>query len=170
VSRTLGLLSGQHPGGGQHPDVFALAAVQGALRNVLRMTLAGCLVAVLAGCYSSTTKPPAGTPTTPKTEPVAASNKEKIVGVWEVTKAAEAPPGATIEFTKDGKLIQTAKVEGKEMKMEGTYSVEGDKITSTTKGPGGKEAKETATITKLTDTELVTKDEKGKTDEFKKKK
>jgi uncharacterized protein (TIGR03066 family) len=142
--------------------------------NVLRITLAGCLVAVLAGCTSSTTKPPATTPagTTPthRTEPVAASNKEKIVGTWELTKGeGETPRGATFEFTKEGKLTMSAKVEGKEHKMEGTYTVENGKLTTARKGPGGKEEKETMTITELTDKKLVTKDDKGKSAEFQKK-
>ena len=35
---------------------------------------------------------------------------------------------------------------------------------------GGQETTETATITKLTDKELILKDEKGQTDQFKRKK
>ncbi len=96
------------------------------------------------------------------------SNKDKIIGVWEVAKSGSgAPAGATIEFTKDGKMKMTVSMNGKEMSMEGTYSVEGDKLTATA-GPKGE--KDTATIKKLTDSELVIEDSKGKTDELKKKK
>jgi uncharacterized protein (TIGR03066 family) len=93
-------------------------------------------------------------------------NKTKIVGVWEVVKG-EAPKGATMEFTKDGKLKFTVEVEGKKVTVEGTYEVDGESIKTVGKGPDGKEHKETAKIKKLTDKELVIEDEKGKTDEFK---
>lgn len=93
-------------------------------------------------------------------------NKEKLLGKWELTKG-EAPPGSTIEFTKDGKLKMVAKVKDKEFSMEGTYKVDGDKIVTALK-IGEKEIKETMTIKTLTDKALVTLDEKGKTDEFKK--
>jgi uncharacterized protein (TIGR03066 family) len=148
--------------------------------KLLRWTLVGCLAIALAGCGSpasdSKSSKDGGKAEGPKKE---ATNKEKIVGIWE--PAAKPKPGEadSIEFTADGKLKVTAKDDkGKPITMGGAYTVEGDKITSVLhgpddkplKGPDGKEMKETATITKLTDTELVTKDEKGKTDEFKKKK
>jgi uncharacterized protein (TIGR03066 family) len=80
------------------------------------------------------------------------------------------PVGATIDFTKDGKLKMSMKTpDGKTVEMEGRYEVEGDKVTAITKGPDGKEKKEPGTITKLTDKEMSIKDEKGKTDEYKKK-
>lgn len=144
----------------------------------LRWTVVGCLVIGLAGCgpTSTTSKP---SPTTTKPEPKKElSNKEKILGTWEPVKPKAGEPDS-IAFLPDGKMKVMAKDDkGKPVTVEGTYTVDGDKITSAPhgpdgkplKGPDGKEMKETATITKLTDTELVTKDEKGKTDEFKKKK
>src|SRR6266849_3201131 len=93
-------------------------------------------------------------------------NKMKIVGVWEVVKG-DAPKGTTMEFTKDGKLKFTVEVEGKKITVEGTYEVDGESIKTAGKGPDGKEQKETIKIKKLTEKELVTEDEKGKTDEFK---
>ena len=137
--------------------------------RVLRWTVVGCIVIGLAGCGpTSTTKP---SPSTTKPEPKKeASNQEKILGTWEVTKSKGADPGSTIEFTKDGKMKVTFKKDGKEQKMEATYSVDGNNITSTFKPPEGKEIKDTATIEKLTDTELAIKDKKGDTDEYKKKK
>jgi len=93
-------------------------------------------------------------------------NKTKILGVWEVAKG-DLPKGSTMEFTKDGKLKVTIDVEGKKVVVEGTYEVDGDSIKTTGKGPDGKEQKETVKIKKLSDKELVTEDEKGKTDEFK---
>jgi uncharacterized protein (TIGR03066 family) len=102
------------------------------------------------------------------------TNKEKIVGTWVLEKPDKPkgglPPGATIEFTKDGKLKLSAKQDGKEISVEGTYSVDGDKLKTTGQGPDGKEQTDTDTITKLTDKELVIKDSKsGEELTFKKK-
>jgi uncharacterized protein (TIGR03066 family) len=136
--------------------------------RVLRWTVVGCLVIGLAGCGpTSTTKP---SPSTTKPEPKEASNQEKILGTWEVTQSKGAPPGATVEFTKDGKMKVNYKQDGKEQSMEAMYSVDGNKITSKIKLPGGKEEEDTATIEKLTDTEMAIKDKKGDLDEYKKKK
>jgi uncharacterized protein (TIGR03066 family) len=98
------------------------------------------------------------------------SNAEKIVGVWEVTKSATpAPPGATVEFTKDGKLKFRAEVKGKALEAGGTYKVQGNKIHVTFKA-GNQEKQETGTIKTLTDTRLVIEDPKGMVDEYKRKK
>jgi uncharacterized protein (TIGR03066 family) len=139
--------------------------------NLLRFAFLGCLIAGLAGCGSPTSSPPGSNPKGPSTPHVTEpSNKDRIVGIWEVSKAETMPKDATVEFTKDGKLKLNAKgPDGKALAMEGTYSVDGTKLMTTMKGPDGKDMKETATITKLTDKELAVKDEKGKTDEFKKK-
>lgn len=104
-----------------------------------------------------------------------AVDKEKIVGTWLVTKSAGGlPPSATLEFTKDGKLKISFKAQAKGQKTaqtfnaEGTYKVEGDKL-SIVLGQKGKERKETMTIKTLTDQKLVTVDPKGEEVEFKKK-
>jgi uncharacterized protein (TIGR03066 family) len=94
-------------------------------------------------------------------------NADKIVGTWEAVKG-EVPAGSTIEFTKDGKMKLNIKAGGQTISVEGTYKVDGDKLTTTGKGPDGKEKTETVKIKKLTDKELVIEDEKGKTEEFKK--
>ncbi|HEX5272540.1 MAG TPA: TIGR03066 family protein [Gemmataceae bacterium] len=123
--------------------------------KILATAVACCVVLALAGPSFAAEKN-------------AKDNKTKIVGVWEVTKSDNAPPGATVEFTKDGKMIVTIKDGDKTIKVEGTYTIEKDSITSNLK-VDDKEMKETVTITKLTDKELVVKDAKGKVDEFKKK-
>jgi len=97
------------------------------------------------------------------------SNDKKIIGTWEVTKADNAPPGATVEFTKDGKIKLRAEFKGKSIAIDGTYKVEGSKIHTTLKF-GGQERKETGTIKTLTDTKLVVEDPKGKVEEYKRKK
>src|SRR5438445_809399 len=45
-------------------------------------------------------------------------NKTKVVGVWEVVKG-EAPKGATVEFTKDGKVKIAFEAEGKKITIDG---------------------------------------------------
>jgi len=96
-------------------------------------------------------------------------DKAKLIGVWEVTKSENAPPGATIEFTKDGKLLVNFKVGDKEFKADGSYKVDGNKL-DTVLNFDGKEVKDSHTIKTLNDTTLVTVDDKGKVDEFKRKK
>jgi uncharacterized protein (TIGR03066 family) len=138
--------------------------------RVLKLALTACLVLALSACSGDTKKDKDGKGKDGKNGKPAGekSNAEKIIGTWEVVKSEEAPPGAIMEFTKDGKMKMTAKIMGKEQTMEATYKVDGDKITVTMKA-GGKEKTETATIKTLTDTKLVTEDEKKKIDEFKKK-
>ena len=92
-----------------------------------------------------------------------------IVGKWEVTAAEEGvPKGAIIEFTKDGKLKMTGKKDDMEISREGTYKLDGSKLTVTTEGEGAKTT--TITITKLTDSEMTIESEEGKKVEMKKKK
>ncbi len=95
---------------------------------------------------------------------------KKIVGKWEVTKADEntLPAGAIIEFTKDGKIHIFEKAGDKEMMFGGTYKLDGDKFMVTIK-IGDDEHSNTITITKMTDTEMHTKDKDGKVVEVKKK-
>jgi uncharacterized protein (TIGR03066 family) len=148
--------------------------------KILRISLLGFLALVLAGCSGSTAKTDkAGTEPSPNTDKSPkhdtegshglASNKDKLLGTWEATKG-DMPPGSTLEFAKDGKLTMTVKQPGAEKPMvaSGTYEVDGEKIMTTAK-VGDKEHKETHTIKNLTDKTLITVDEKGKTDEFKKK-
>ncbi len=128
-----------------------------------RWSLGICFVVGLAA-YAAAAKEP--------------SNKEKIIGNWEIEKGETVPPGTIFEFTKGGKMKMRFEVNGKKQELEADYTVEGDKLTITLldangkprKGRDGKEAKETVTITKLTDTEFTAKDQKGKIDTFKKKK
>jgi uncharacterized protein (TIGR03066 family) len=94
-----------------------------------------------------------------------------LVGKWEVSKAEEGtvPTGAVIEFTKDGKVKFTGKKDDKEVMIEGTYKVEGDKFTVTMK-QGDDEHTQTITITKISETEMSTKNKEGKVVELTKKK
>jgi uncharacterized protein (TIGR03066 family) len=91
----------------------------------------------------------------------------KIVGVWEVTKSVDLPTGSTIEFAKDGKF--TVKVKGeKEEVGTGTYAIQKAKLTVKLKF-GDAAFEQSATIKKLTATELQLEGDDKKTDEFKRK-
>ena len=94
-------------------------------------------------------------------EAKAADNKNKIVGVWIFVKDAGLPAGTPMEFTKDGKLILKLDINGKEIKLEGAYKLDGDKVTVSMKSPDGKEDSETHTIKTLTDSMFVFTDSKG---------
>ncbi len=93
----------------------------------------------------------------------ATSNKEQIVGTWELVKSDQGwPAGTTWEFAKDGKAVVDL---GGGAKAHGAYEVNGDALKWT---PEGKDAN-ALTIKTLTDDKLVVADDKGKTNEFKKK-
>src|SRR5262249_36183377 len=89
-----------------------------------------------------------------------------LIGVWEVTKAQGPPPGATVEFTKDGKLKLCAKVGDNTLDIDGTYKLH-DKTITVTLSFGGKTRTESAKINKLTDQELIVEDKKGMVEEYK---
>jgi len=103
-------------------------------------------------------------------------DKDKLVGTWTFVKTDSKdapPPGATmtVEFTKDGKVTVTFTLKEKSSKSSGTYKVEGNQLTTTMKGRGGKDKTDKVTITTLTDKKLVTtetNDGKTETTEFKK--
>lgn len=81
---------------------------------------------------------------------------KKLVGKWE-SKDPKAPK-LVVELAKDGKITITGKEGDKEFTATGTYKLEGNKISVAVKF-GDKEEKMTRTISKLTDTELVSKDD-----------
>lgn len=63
-------------------------------------------------------------------------NKELIVGTWEIaySDAKDIPVGTKLEFTKDGKVNLTVKVDGKDMTVDaGGYKIEKETITMTGK-------------------------------------
>lgn len=96
-------------------------------------------------------------------------NGSKIVGTWIVVKDAELPPGTPVEFTKDGKLILKFTANGKEIKLEAMYKVDGDKLTLTMKNPDGKDEVEVDVINVLTEDKLMLTDPKKKETELKRK-
>src|SRR6476469_9344917 len=86
-----------------------------------------------------------------------------LIGKWEVIKAdpGTVPTGAILEFTKDGKLLVTAKKGDDEAKLEGTYTVEKNTFTFMLNGK-----EQTITITKIAEKEMSTKDKDDKVVEF----
>jgi uncharacterized protein (TIGR03066 family) len=95
-------------------------------------------------------------------------DKSKLTATWKLVKSdEEAPKGATAEFTKDGKLIVQFEMDGQQQKLEGSYTLEGNKITAIIK-KGENEDKDVLTITTLTDDKLVIENKNGKKHEFEK--
>jgi uncharacterized protein (TIGR03066 family) len=86
---------------------------------------------------------------------------KKLIGKWQPTSTKE---NVIIEFTKDGKLSLSAPdPAGKTEKTEGTYKLDGNKLSVAVKFMDAEE-KQDVTITKLTDDELETEftDKDGK--------
>jgi uncharacterized protein (TIGR03066 family) len=94
-------------------------------------------------------------------------NKDKLVGVWEVTKS-ELPRGTLLEFTKEGKMSVSFKVDKELIKLDGTWSIEGARL-KTVMLIDNKASTDLLEVVKLTDTELVLKDDKNMIDELKRK-
>ena len=122
------------------------------MRTITGVTLA-VLLAVAAGASAQDTKDG-------KKDAVDA---KKLVGKWEPKEKKES---VTIEFTKDGKLILSVDAGGKTQKLEGSYKLDGNKLTVTVKFMD-QEMKEEVTINSLTDDELTTTDSKGKKETMK---
>ena len=94
----------------------------------------------------------------------------KIVGKWEITKTdLDIPTGTLLEFTKDGKFTMTHDANGVQMKIEGTYKVEKDKLLTTAK-IGDQSIDDTDTIKKLTADVFEIEGKDGKVTVMKKKK
>jgi uncharacterized protein (TIGR03066 family) len=87
---------------------------------------------------------------------------KKLMGKWEPKEGM-----VVIEFADKGKFSLSVGTDGK--KFDGTYKLDGDRLELAITIID-KEQKETLTIKKLTDDELVTTDSKGKEETLKRKK
>jgi uncharacterized protein (TIGR03066 family) len=124
------------------------------------MAMVGLLILVSAGISAADDKKDK------KTE----ETKKKLLGTWVAQEGGDMPAGSTLEFIKDGKLKIVVKIQDNKIDVEGTYELtDGETLKVTSKDPDGKERSEKIKISKLTDGELVTVDEKDKKDTFKKK-
>ena len=124
--------------------------------NVLRLMGAGVIVCALAvGIRADDGK----------------DNPKRVAGQWQVVKATPGtfPLGTVLDLSKDDKAKVVGSRDGKEFLHAGTYAVDGAKIIITVK-VAGQEQKHTLTITKSSDTEMVTEHGGGGTIEFKKEK
>jgi uncharacterized protein (TIGR03066 family) len=130
----------------------------------MRGTLAACAAAVLLTGAAAAQDKKDPKKDDKKIDPA------KLVGKWELTRSTdpEAPKGAVVEFTKDNKVVVSITVAGKEEKSDGTYRVNGDKLTVKLSDPAAKE--NTDTIQTLTDDKLLLVDPSKKDFEFTRKK
>jgi len=76
----------------------------------------------------------------------------KLLGKWE-PKGAKKDAKIVLEFAKGGKLVVTSPGPERESRLEGTYKLDGNKLTLHLK-VGDQEVKDTVTVTKLTDDEM----------------
>ncbi len=83
-----------------------------------------------------------------------------ILGKWTPDEEAKKDK-IVIDFAKDGKMVIAIAFGGKELKIDGTYKVDGDKLTVKMSFMG-EEKSEVMTVNSLTATKLVTTDDKGK--------
>jgi uncharacterized protein (TIGR03066 family) len=106
-----------------------------------------CCAAVLTPCFSALGED--------KKETI---DVKKLMGKWETEKKE----GTTyaIQFTDDGRVTVIVTVDGKESRFEGTYKVDGNRVTVTARADD-KEQTMTRTVSTLTDAELVLVNEKG---------
>ena len=99
-------------------------------------------------------------------------NAKKIVGTWEVTKTSgDLAVGTLLEFTntKEKKINAIIKDPMGDVKLQGTYSIEKDKLTLKM-SINNETIEETLTIKRLTEETLEVEDKDKKVDVFKKKK
>jgi uncharacterized protein (TIGR03066 family) len=120
--------------------------------NALRLLGAGVIVCVLATGIRADDK---------KDYP------KLVVGKWEVVKATPGtfPLGTILDLSKDLKVKVIRTLNGKESIHEGTYELDGATIVITVKVEGT-DQKHFLTITKISDTDMITEHGGGGTIEF----
>lgn len=92
---------------------------------------------------------------------------KKLLGKWEPAKPEKDAPVMILEIKADGKFTLHVTFMGKTEKVDGTYKVDGNKLDVEMK-IGDKTEKDSLTVVKLTDTEMVTKGKNGKEEALKK--
>ena len=116
------------------------------------MTRPAPFLALLAGLVALSAAQAAETP---KDKPK--PDATLLVGVWRFVKTSgKAPEGirATTEYTKDGKVVVLMQVKDEKRQAEGTYKLDGDKLTQVMK-LRGKETTEVVTVEVLTKEKLT---------------
>jgi uncharacterized protein (TIGR03066 family) len=91
---------------------------------------------------------------------------DKLVGTWELTKGSGMGPvpGTTMEFSPPAVIVRY-EAKGKREKKTWNYKIEGETIVVI---PAGDAKKDKLTIKTLTGSKLVTEDEQGNAEEYKK--
>jgi uncharacterized protein (TIGR03066 family) len=94
-----------------------------------------------------------------------------VVGKWKVAKASPGtfPLGTIVNLSEDDEVKVIGKRDGKVFIHAGTYRMDGATIVITVKVEG-KEQKHTLTVTKISETDMVTNHGGGGTIEFTKEK
>jgi uncharacterized protein (TIGR03066 family) len=96
------------------------------------------------------------------------ADAEKIVGTWRMTLGSQGQTDTNLEldFYQSGKMvIRQVLINGRQSVYEGSYRVRGNELPYDVK-QGTAVKKETLTIKKLTDTELIVVDPDGLKEEF----
>jgi uncharacterized protein (TIGR03066 family) len=88
-------------------------------------------------------------------------DESRLIGKWEPKERK----GRAVEFLKGGKLTVMIPGSAGDVKLEGTYTIDGNKLVTVLKAASA-EVKKTITVTKLTDTEMSGTDDEGKSDTF----
>lgn len=92
---------------------------------------------------------------------------KKLIGTWKPVKSKD--PSTAAEFTKDGKIRVEVTGGGKTAVLDGTYKVEGGKLSSTLTLRGESDPKVDQfiySIKTLTDKELVVENAAGKVETY----
>lgn len=90
---------------------------------------------------------------------------KKLIGAWELKGAKKGAPVPRLEFAPGGTVTLTGEIDGKPATFTGTYALAGDRLTFELKSKDDA-FKDTVTLTKLDDEELVARDADGKTETF----
>lgn len=88
---------------------------------------------------------------------------KKLVGRWESADPAKA---VTLEFAEKDKLTVSVTVAGRTDRLDGSYKLDGNKLDLALR-VGGEEKKDTVTLSRLTDDELVGRGLTGGEETFK---
>jgi uncharacterized protein (TIGR03066 family) len=81
-----------------------------------------------------------------------------LVGKWQPEKLPDGVEKMTLEFHKGDKVTLDINAQGGNQKLEGTYKVDGNNV-NIKMTINGNETDQKRKVTKLTEDELVTKDE-----------
>jgi uncharacterized protein (TIGR03066 family) len=121
--------------------------------RALGVILSGWLLLGLAGVSAADNKPKPPAKDAEKEDKKAKIDKEKLIGAWEVTEDAVGEKGTVFEFAKKDKITLSAKK--KKAGLDGTYKLDGDKLTWSVGMAGVKVDSPPMKVTKLNEKELV---------------